>query len=207
MGQTILGKKSLIFLIVSNFSSLVVTDDAGAQIAFLNSIIADMQKKNEHLLLRISALEESPQDFIKYVCVKQIGDYPTDSDERGLFHFPEIAYTMCPFDGSQRRGYSAIFAMSSMRTKLKIARCNRPERHRRRRPIHRPPAQRRQRRRPTAKSERFRHRGNTVNCAKVNDCEKIAEITGVYIIIVLFSPSSQHSDTKQPNAMRTRRIE
>lgn len=42
-----------------------VTDDSGAQIAFLNSIIADMQKKNELLLLRISALETSPQDFIK----------------------------------------------------------------------------------------------------------------------------------------------
>lgn len=45
--------------------ALVAADDSGAQIAFLNSIIADMQKKNENLLLRISTLEESPQDFIK----------------------------------------------------------------------------------------------------------------------------------------------
>lgn len=40
-------------------------DDSVGQIAFLNSIIADMQKKNETLMVRIGALESAPQDFMK----------------------------------------------------------------------------------------------------------------------------------------------
>lgn len=40
-------------------------DESGAQISFLNSIIADMQKKNENLLLRIETLEAGPADFVK----------------------------------------------------------------------------------------------------------------------------------------------
>lgn len=37
--------------------------DSGTQIAFLNSIIADMHKKNETLGLRIQALEMNPLDI------------------------------------------------------------------------------------------------------------------------------------------------
>ncbi|KAJ6646887.1 Restin like [Pseudolycoriella hygida] len=38
--------------------------DSGSQISFLNSIIADMQKKNETLIHRIEALESAPADFV-----------------------------------------------------------------------------------------------------------------------------------------------
>ncbi|XP_059609568.1 restin homolog isoform X3 [Phlebotomus argentipes] len=37
--------------------------DAGAQISFLNSIIADMQKKNTELVARVQILEAAPGDF------------------------------------------------------------------------------------------------------------------------------------------------
>ncbi|XP_037047111.1 restin homolog isoform X5 [Bradysia coprophila] len=43
----------------------IVSDtESGAQISFLNSIIADMQRKNESLTYRIQALESAPSDFV-----------------------------------------------------------------------------------------------------------------------------------------------
>lgn len=42
-----------------------IENENGAQISFLNSIIADMQKKNETLLVRIQTLEAVPTDFMK----------------------------------------------------------------------------------------------------------------------------------------------
>lgn len=45
-------------------SSTLDDDETGAQISFLNSIIADMQKKNESLTNRIVALEAAPADFL-----------------------------------------------------------------------------------------------------------------------------------------------
>lgn len=46
-------------------SAIVSDDESGAQISFLNSIIADMQRKNETLTHRIQALESAPSDFVK----------------------------------------------------------------------------------------------------------------------------------------------
>lgn len=40
-------------------------DDTEAQISFLNTIIADMQRKNETLSHRIEALEAVPTDIAK----------------------------------------------------------------------------------------------------------------------------------------------
>lgn len=40
-------------------------DDSTAQINFLNSIIADMQKKNDTLKAKIESLEALPTDFTK----------------------------------------------------------------------------------------------------------------------------------------------
>lgn len=52
-------------------SNTLDDDETGAQISFLNSIIADMQKKNESLSNRIAALEAAPADFLntKYTSI------------------------------------------------------------------------------------------------------------------------------------------